>query len=632
MEYRKDINGLRAIAIIGIILFHLNINYFQGAIICIDIFFVLSGYLITSVILNKDDKFDLILFWINRARRVLPLLLFIVFMSIPFALYYMVPVNLTNFFQSIFLTPLFLSNILFWIESGYWDLPSQMKPLLHTWSIAIEGQFYFLFPLIFLLKDKKKTLFIIIIIWILSLSVALFHESEILIVQTDKFLSLADHFMPFGRWWELMSGSFVAFLLGKKNSLKIKLAWFFSSLGLIFIFISIFFFNNNYLYPGPLSIFPVLGTSLVLIYSNENQLVYKFLNFKFLNHIGEISYSLYLWHFPILVYVKYFFVQNLNEYAILFVVISTYLISLLSYNLIEKPFYKKKILSNQNFLLSILFLILILCTSAYYLNDNKLTYSRLASKNENIIKEFPQYNFGTSEEIAFEIENNFTKNIDKIKILIVGDSHGRDLTKTLMSNKDNLKDHEFSFIRTQTLEAYENNSLIDIIEKDKINNANIIFLSRQFTSEKNQIKKIKKLGKFVKSLNKRFVIIGSAPEFYTSEGDLLLTYLIESEKNKDSLKKDEYSNVNQYFYSKIKSYLFDTNKILKKIAKDLDVYYLDRFEFTCRLEKNFCWALDENGNRNFMDYSHYTLHGVKFFGKQINELGWLKKVTNLNNF
>ncbi len=632
MEYRKDINGLRAIAIIGIILFHLNINYFQGAIICIDIFFVLSGYLITSVILNKDDKFDLILFWINRARRVLPLLLFIVFMSVPFALYYMVPVNLTNFFQSVFLTPLFLSNILFWIESGYWDLPSQMKPLLHTWSIAIEGQFYFLFPLIFLLKDKKQSLSIIIIIWILSLSVALFHESEILIVQTDKFLSLADHFMPFGRWWELMSGSFVAFILGKKNSLKIQLSWFFSSLGLIFIFISIIFFNNNYLFPGPLSIIPVLGTSLVLIFSNENQFVYRFLNFKFLNHIGEISYSLYLWHFPILVFMKYFFVQNLNEYAILFVIISTYLLSLFSYNLIEKPFYKKKILSNRNFLLSILFLILILCTSAYYLNDNKLTYSRLASKNENIKKEFPQYNFGQTEEINVKIENNFSKDIDKIKILIVGDSHGRDLTRTLMSNKENLKDHEFSFIRTQTLEAYENNSLIDINEKVKIDNANIIFLSRQFTSEKNQIRKIKKLVKFVKGLNKRFVIIGSAPEFYTSEGDLLLTYLIESEKNKDSLKKDEYSNVNQYFYSKIKSYLFDTNKKLKKIAKDMDVYYLDRFEFTCRLEKNMCWALDENGNRNFLDYSHFTSHGVKFFGKQINKLGWLKKVTNLNNF
>tara|TARA_B100001057_G_scaffold167904_1_gene168641 strand:+ start:966 stop:2864 length:1899 start_codon:yes stop_codon:yes gene_type:complete len=632
MQYRKDINGLRAIAIIGIILFHLNINYFQGAIICIDIFFVLSGYLITSVILNKDNKFNLYLFWINRARRVLPLLLFIVFMSIPFALYFMVPVNLTNFFQSMFLTPLFLSNILFWIESGYWDLPSQMKPLLHTWSIAIEGQFYFLFPLIFLLKDKKKTLFIIILIWLLSLSVALLHKSEFLIIQTDKFLSLADHFMPFGRWWELMSGSFVAFLLGKKNFLKIKLGWFFSSLGLIFIFISIIFFNNNYLFPGPLSVIPVLGTSLVLIYSNENQLVYKFLNLKFLNHIGEISYSLYLWHFPILVFVKYFFIRNLDVYAILFILILTYLLSLFSYNLIEKPFYKKKILSNKNFLLSISFTILILCSSAYYLNANKLEYSRLANKNQNIIKEFPQYNFGQSEGIDIKIENDFSENIDKIKILIVGDSHGRDLARTLLSNKDNLKDHEFSFIRTQILEQYKNNSLIDINEKAKIDNANIVFLSRQFTSEKNQIKRIKKLGEFIKNLNKRFVIIGSAPEFYSSEGDLLLTYLIESEKNKNSLKNHEYSNINQYFYSKIKTYLFDTNDKLKKIAKDLDVYYLDRFEFTCRLEQNFCWGLDENGNRNFMDYSHFTTHGVKFFGKKIYELGWLKKVTNLDNF
>ena len=152
MTYREDINGLRAIAITGIILFHLNINYFQGAIICIDIFFVLSGYLITSVILN-NERLNIFLFWTNRARRIFPLLIFVLFTSIPFALYFMVPANLTNYFQSVLLTPIFLTNFLFWIESGYWDLPSQMKPLLHIWSIAIEGQFYFLFHFIFLLKD-----------------------------------------------------------------------------------------------------------------------------------------------------------------------------------------------------------------------------------------------------------------------------------------------------------------------------------------------------------------------------------------------------------------------------------------------------------------------------------------------
>ena len=156
MEYRKDINGIRAIAIIGIVLFHLNINFFQGAIICIDIFFVLSGYLITTVILKKENKFNIYLFWVNRARRLFPLLLFVIFATIPFAIYMLVPLHLKNYSQSLFTTPIFLSNVLFWLESGYWDLPSQMKPLLHTWSIAIEGQFYFVFPLIFLIRDNKK--------------------------------------------------------------------------------------------------------------------------------------------------------------------------------------------------------------------------------------------------------------------------------------------------------------------------------------------------------------------------------------------------------------------------------------------------------------------------------------------
>ena len=144
----------------------------------------------------------------------------------------MIPLHLKNYAQSLFTTPIFMSNILFWLESGYWDLPSQMKPLLHTWSIAIEGQFYFLFPLIFLINSKKKILGIIFIIWLLSILMAIFHESELVTIQTDKFLSLADHFMPFGRWWELMTGSLIGFILTSKNQFKFRYNNFFSILGL----------------------------------------------------------------------------------------------------------------------------------------------------------------------------------------------------------------------------------------------------------------------------------------------------------------------------------------------------------------------------------------------------------------
>ena len=626
MNYRKDINGIRAIAIVGIILFHLNVNYFQGAIICIDIFFVLSGYLITQVILNKENNFDIFLFWVQRARRVIPLLLLVVLISIPFALYFMTPSNLSNHLQSVILTPIFFSNLLFWLESGYWDAPSQMKPLLHTWSIAIEGQFYFLFPLIFLIKNKKKVFITITLIWLISLLITIFHESKLLIIQTDKFLSLADHFMPFGRWWQLMSGAFVAFFFKYNNNSSPKLNNLISIFGLSLLFISIFSFNNNYKFPGPLSLIPVFGTTLILLYSKEGNFVYKFLNLKILDHIGEISYSLYLWHFPILVYLKYSLGSDLNVGNKIFIILLTYVLSLITYKYVEKPFYKKKILSTKVFLILIIIFITITSFLGLYINSNKETFSRLAHKTEMIKKNFSKYSFGVSEPYTFNINRNFSKNLDTINILIIGDSHGRDLTRALISNKKNKKKYEFSFLTTKILESYANNNQIKPEHKSRIDDSNYILLSRQFTSEKNQIKRISKIGNFVKSLEKFFVIVGSTPEFYTSEGDVLLTFLLENEKNKEYLINKNFEFINKYYYKKLKTHLFDINNVLRNLAKDLDVLFLDRFEYTCDLEKKSCYAFNFKNKKNFFDYSHYTKSGMKFFGNKIYDTNWLENV------
>ena len=629
MEYRKDINGIRAIAIIGIVLFHLNINFFQGAIICIDIFFVLSGYLITTVILKKENKFNIYLFWVNRARRLFPLLLFVIFATIPFAIYMLVPLHLKNYSQSLLTTPVFLSNVLFWLESGYWDLPSQMKPLLHTWSIAIEGQFYFVFPLIFLIRDSKKILIIIFLLWLLSLLMALFHESELIVIQTDKFLSLADHFMPFGRWWELMTGSFVAFVLNKKKYFKLQYHNAFSILGLGLVLFSIFFFNNKHILPGPLSIIPVAGTALLILYSVERNLIYKFLNLRLLNHLGEISYSIYLWHFPILVFTKYAVDQNLTNINKISIILLTYLISLISYKYIEIPFYKKKILSNKIFIIFTLISITILCAFGMYLNYNYKNFSQLGAKTEKIKNIFPQYKFGKTPLYSiYDIEKNFSDHINKKKILIIGDSHARDLTRALISFKENNKLFEFSFMQTNDFLNYGKKTPKFKKDNQRINSAEYVFLSRQFTSEKNQIKRIKTINKLVKNLNKTLVIVGSAPEFYTSEGDLLLTFLIENEKNIDYLINKNYQFINKYFYLNLKTHLFNTNVKLKNLAKDLNVNYLDRFDFTCDLKDNYCWAFDDRGKKNFFDYSHFTNEGIIFFGKKIHQINWLENAMN----
>ena len=160
LEFRNDIVGLRAIAVISVIFFHLNYSYFVGGFLGVDIFFVISGYLITSIIYKNLDNFNITYFYLRRIRRILPVFIFVLFFTIPFSYFLLMPNNFKDYGQSLIFTPLFLSNYLFWIEEGYWELSSQMKPLLHTWSLAVEVQFYILFPLIFLAKKKYIELII----------------------------------------------------------------------------------------------------------------------------------------------------------------------------------------------------------------------------------------------------------------------------------------------------------------------------------------------------------------------------------------------------------------------------------------------------------------------------------------
>jgi peptidoglycan/LPS O-acetylase OafA/YrhL len=216
MDYRPEIDGLRALAVLPVILFHAGFETFSGGFVGVDVFFVISGYLITTIILKEleQDDFSIARFYERRARRILPALFLVMFVCIPFAWLWLLPDDMQRFSQSLVAVSTFVSNLLFWQESGYFDTAAELKPLLHTWSLAVEEQYYVLFPLFLVLVwpfGKRWILVLLALGAVLSLSLA----------EWGSFRRPAATFylLP-TRGWELLLGALIAFYLSKDNRLK----------------------------------------------------------------------------------------------------------------------------------------------------------------------------------------------------------------------------------------------------------------------------------------------------------------------------------------------------------------------------------------------------------------------------
>lgn len=221
-EYRREVDGLRAVAVVPVMLFHAGFQEFGGGFVGVDVFFVISGYLITTIILGelKRGSFSIATFYERRARRILPALFFVMAMCIPFAWCWLLPSDMEEFAKSLRAVSIFGSNILFAQKSGYFDTAAELKPLLHTWSLAVEEQFYVLFPLLLMLMwrfGKKWTVILLVLIAAASLGVA--HGN----VFDDP---AATFFLLPTRVWELALGSFVAFYFAHAGgALRTSINW-----------------------------------------------------------------------------------------------------------------------------------------------------------------------------------------------------------------------------------------------------------------------------------------------------------------------------------------------------------------------------------------------------------------------
>jgi peptidoglycan/LPS O-acetylase OafA/YrhL len=421
MKYRAEIDGLRALAVLPVILFHAGFEWFSGGFVGVDVFFVISGYLITTIIISEmaEGKFSIVNFYERRARRILPALFFVMLACLPFAWLWLTPSDLKDFGQSLVAVSTFSSNILFWWESGYFDTAAELKPLLHTWSLAVEEQYYILFPVFLMLTWRlgiKTILILLSIVFLISLGVAVWGTQY---AAHPKIISGAFFLLP-TRGWELLIGVFAAFYLKYNTHLKSHtLNQMLSLLGFGMIAYSIIAFDKTTPFPSLYALIPTIGTGLLILCAVPKTFVHRLLSLKYIVGIGLISYSAYLWHQPLLAFARHRLLGDVSDSILILLCSASLLMAWLSWKFVEAPFRSnRKITRNAIFCGSFCSLIIFLIIG--YLTHKNINinseWSTAARQHQCLLQ---------SDE---ETQHSLSCYEDDSGILLWGDSHAGSLS------------------------------------------------------------------------------------------------------------------------------------------------------------------------------------------------------------
>lgn len=612
MSFRYDIGFLRAFAVLVVVFFHYQVPFFEGGFVGVDIFFVISGYLMTRIVLSKfqSNSFNLLDFYKRRFVRIVPALIVMMIGVLISAFFLYFPLDFKQASLNALYSTLFLSNYYYLFNSGYFDPSSQFNLFLHTWSLSVEWQFYMIYPL-FLMLIKKSYLrsynrfkFIFLIVTILSFSLVIIFNNYF-----PSSYSKISFFSFTHRAWEMMLGGlaflYSDFFQNKLSDLSKRIISFVCFIGLV---ISVFYFKEDDLWPSYLTILPTMASFLLIALYRE----YSFYKNKVLQYISSISYSLYLWHWPVYVIGKYYDYKGWS-FIIGLLILSVFL-SILSYEFLEK---KTKIIPIKAiFIITIFTLFFTFSTSVFSLNNflfNKeaIALTEFESKYEPTRKK--QFNSGVCHNMP-NINYNDCLNLDLTRknILLMGDSHGGQYSLSFRNkinkNKYNFIEHTvvgaFPLINSQGTksstdqfkELYKN---FIVANKDNID---IIIISCHWLTYKNSAgfhsniqlaAGINETIKFIENLGIKILILGQTEKYnipfsrtkaFDLEGDKGATYVNEksyilNNTLKELIPKKNYvdlflnNNFSHYDVVSKTPYIFDRNH-LTVFGADQVVEYL----------------------------------------------------------
>jgi peptidoglycan/LPS O-acetylase OafA/YrhL len=618
LSYKPHIAGLRAIAVLSVILYHFGFDMFPGGFVGVDLFFVISGFLITRIIVNEvinTGSFDFKNFYLRRARRIIPALYFTILISFVFSVLILSPQHFQRFGSSLLYAVFGISNIFFWKESSYFDTESVYKPLLHNWSLGVEEQFYLFWPIIIvylLYKIPKYTLILIFIIGTISFFLNYMYLSS-------KESSTIFYLVQF-RTFEFVIGAIMVWFVQfqPKNNTILEMLML---LGIVGVLFSVTTFSKSIIFPYYNALIPCVSAALI-IYSGSAKYSSKVLNNRLLISIGVISYSLYLVHWPTLVFYDYYESGGLDLFEKSLLVSISFIIAILMYRFVEKPFIipkgcflRSKIYVQSKIYSVILVVVILLSYNASVTNgwDFRLSEDNLVLLEKNT-SESHKMNTPLLNSYVWGLGHKYLQsNASGKKILIVGDSHAGNVANAFSEvgfSKGNYVDWLIIFascdiiISNKQLKIPEHATKLckenhnKLSELKGLNFYDLIVLASSWQGQgvlyiEDTIAALKEKGA------KKIIVIAS--KYLTASGLDVLGRVTLFGINKDiSVFPSQYS--------------VKVNDTFRNLQLGDNILY--PLEYFCVKDKE-CRVLDNNGYIINYDTGHLTPKGALFFGEKL---------------
>lgn len=644
MDYRRDIDGLRTLAVVPVVIYHLKIpsgdgHFLPGGFLGVDIFFVLSGFLITRIILDemtRTGRFSLSNFYIRRARRILPALFLVILAAVVVGIFILTPSEMTRLAESALAALLFVSNGYWFFELESYGAPvGLVQPLLHTWSLAIEEQFYLLFPLVLLVVQPAR--------WpvaAFAVLATLLAASLVAAEWTTAWLQPLSFYSPLSRAWEMLSGGLLAFAVARVPALASPAPFLrrvLPKLGLLVLGVSMGVIDlDQVAHPGLVTAPVVLATLAILWGAGGSEATTRLLSSAPFVFIGRLSYSIYLWHFPVFAYGRLATVESIGAVDMVVWLGLTLVLSVAGFYAVERPFRYR--LGARPFMLC-LSGGLIAVTGVFLLGTRTDVLSTYRANQLAALYGGAHYDVGELSARTWDRLNELAEQTDgeiapgarqpsdderyrlwfqdpeALNILIVGNSHSRDMFNAM----DIVARGEtpIEVARFGILTVLPEFQRAVLRETPNFAAADVIMIASRYNE--NQLEG--PLGSFIaelQSAGKSVVLVGNTAEFTRPSRVPLFDYAALG-----GAEVDGPSALNEYAFHAQDSRIAPLNERLRVLAQAHDVPYLSRRDLLCSDTEATCMLRLPDGGRALYDDDHWTMDGAAFIAERIVASDWL---------